>query len=154
LFLRHALQVAELHTRLVEADRSRSIELLELAAEPSCWRSYTMANGQRCTLKPDSYVRLGAGDYEDSLWIEVDRGTEGSRALDGQLRQYVAYAASGIEQAEHGVFPRCLWTANTAERVAVIEACVNRLPGRARELFQVARFDDALAVITLTNASK
>jgi hypothetical protein len=40
LFVRHALQVSELHTQLVEADRSRSIELLELSAEPSCWRSY------------------------------------------------------------------------------------------------------------------
>jgi Replication-relaxation len=154
LFLRHTLQVAELHTRLIEADRSRSIELLELAPEPSCWRSYTMANGQRATLKPDSYVRLGAGDYEDSLWIEVDMGTEGSRALEGQLRQYVAYAASGIEQAERGVFPRCLWTANTAERVAVIEACIRRLPGQAHELFQVAGFEDAIAVMTSTKNSE
>jgi hypothetical protein len=38
-FLNHALAVAELHTLLIEADRSRRFELLELSAEPSSWRS-------------------------------------------------------------------------------------------------------------------
>src|SRR4029077_2182347 len=38
LFLRHTLQVAELHTRLVEGDRARRFELLELSSEPACWR--------------------------------------------------------------------------------------------------------------------
>ncbi|MFZ1155555.1 MAG: replication-relaxation family protein [Solirubrobacteraceae bacterium] len=150
LFLGHTLQVAELHTLLIEADRSRRFELLELAGEPACWRSYKAANGQRCTLKPDSYARLGIGAWEHSLWFEVDRGTEGSRALDSQLRRYVAYHASGSEQTERGVFPKTLWLTNTPERVGVIEGCVNRLPMQAQELFQVASFDDALNLITAT----
>ncbi len=40
LFVRHALQVSELHTLLTESDRSHSVELLELAGEPTCWRSF------------------------------------------------------------------------------------------------------------------
>jgi hypothetical protein len=151
LFLRHSLQVAELHVRLIEGDRSRSIELLKLDSEPSCWRSYEMANGQRSTLKPDSYVRLGVGAYEDSYLIEIDRGTEGSRALERQLRQYVAYHASGVEQAAHGVFPRSLWLSTTAERVGVIEGCVGRLPAPAGELFQVAEFGEVMQAITEGN---
>jgi hypothetical protein len=153
LFLRHTLQVAELHTLLVEADRSRHIELLELASEPACWRSYMAANGQRCTLKPDSYVRLGIGAWEHSHWFEVDRGTEGSHALESQLRRYVACHASGQEQVERGVFPKTLWLANTAERVSAIEGCVNRLPIQAKALFQVARFDEALSLITATESN-
>lgn len=144
LFLRHALAVAELHTTLVENDRSRSIELLELSAEPSCWRQYDGLGGQRLTLKPDSYARLGAGDYEDSFFIEVDRGTEGSRAIGGQLAQYLAYFASGQEQAERGVFPRTLWLAPDDQRVGVISGCVYALDGPERELFEVARFDQAV----------
>jgi hypothetical protein len=147
LFLHHTLHIAELHTRLTEADRSRRIELLELTAEPACWRRLRGNGNQRLILKPDSYIRLGVGDFEDSYFIEVDRGTEGSRALDGQLRQYVAYHLSGVDQAERGVFPRVLWLANTAERVAVIEAGVGRVPAAAGALFQVARFDEALAVM-------
>lgn len=153
LFLRHSLAVAELHTLLTEADRSRRVELLALTAEPSCWRSFDSLSGQ-ATLKPDSYVRLGVGDYEDSYFIEVDRGTEGSRAIERQLSAYAAYHTSGREQAERGVFPKTLWLTPTAERVKVIEGCVQRLPTATRELFQVARFDQALTVITNTKNSE
>jgi hypothetical protein len=148
LFLNHSLQVAELHTLLVEADRSRRVELLELAAEPACWRSYGGTHGQRCTLKPDSYVRLGAGAYEDSYFIEVDMGTEGSRALERKLRDYLAYEASGIEQAARGVFPKTLWLAPDAERAKAIEDCIARLLRSARELFAVALFTDAVRAVS------
>jgi len=152
LFLGHCLQVAELHTLLVEADRSGRIELLELRAEPACWRSYGGVGAQRATLKPDSYARLGAGDFEDSFFLEVDRGTEGSRALDRQLKLYLDYEASGQEQAERGVFPKTLWLAPSAERVTTIEGCIARLPLAARELFEVALFADAVRVVSNTMA--
>jgi len=145
LFVNHALQVAELHTLLIEADRARQVELLELIAEPACWRSYGGVGAQRdATLKPDSFVRLGAGEFEDSYFIEVDMGTEGSRAVDRQLRAYVAYQGSGKEQAERGVFPKTLWLAPDSGRVSVLEGCVRRLPRSARELFQVAPFTAAI----------
>ncbi len=147
LFVHHALQVAELHAELVEADRSRRIELLELAAEPACWRAFGGVQGQRRTLKPDSYVRLGVGPWEYSHFIEIDRGTEGSRALLRQMALYVTYHASGQEQAEHGVFPRTLWLAPDARRVEVIEGCVHAVAAPSRELFLVARFSDALCIM-------
>jgi Replication-relaxation len=150
LFVRHALRVSELHTLLIESDRSRSVELLELACEPTCWRSFSGVSGQRQTLKPDSYVRLGNGPYEDSYFIEVDNGTEGSRALERQLQSYVAYAGSGVEQRERGVFPLTLWLAPDGKRVEAIVGSVQRQPTQARELFQVARFDQALPVMRHT----
>ncbi|HST54328.1 MAG TPA: replication-relaxation family protein [Solirubrobacteraceae bacterium] len=148
LFVRHALQVAELHTLLVEADRSRRFELLELRAEPACWRSWSGVGAQQPRLKPDSYVRLGVGAYEDSYFVEVDRGTEGSRALERQLQLYCAYAASGQEQAAHQVFPSVLWLVPNQQRVEAIEGCVGRQPGDMAGLFRVARFDTALHVMT------
>jgi Replication-relaxation len=147
LFVRHRLQVAELHTRLIEFDRSRSIELLELTAEPACWRTYGGSGNLRQVLKPDSYVRLGVGDYEDSYFIEVDLATEGSRALSGQLQRYLDYYASGEEQAERGVFPKALWLAPSDQRVSVIEDCIGRVPLAGQGLFQAARFDQALATL-------
>lgn len=148
LFVRHALMVSELHSLLVERDRSRSFELLELTAEPSCWRKYDGLGGQRQTLKPDSYARLGIGKYEYSYFIEVDMGTEGSRALERQLRLYVAYHRTGQEQAEHDVFPQVLWLTPNERRAAVIADSVQRLPTADRELFQVARFDRASDAMT------
>lgn len=147
LFLRHALAVAELHVRLIEADRSRRFELLELASEPSCWRRYDGPHGQRAILKPDSYVRVGVGSFEDSYFLEVDRGTEGSRAILGQLGRYVAYHDSGHEQAEQGVFPLVLWLAENARRADVIAECVAGLPEPTRELFRVALFEQAVEIM-------
>lgn len=150
MFLAHALQVAELHTQLVEADRSRRLEMLELSAEPACWRSYGGVGAQASVLKPDSYLRLGAGDFEFVYFIEVDMGTEGSRAVERQLRRYLDYEASGKEQLKRGVFPKVLWLAVTPERVDAIRACIERLPSGARELFQVELFTDVVQVISDT----
>lgn len=151
LFLRHALVVAELHARLVEADRSRRLELLELRAEPACWRTHSGIGPQRLILKPDSYLRLGAGDFELSYFIEVDLGSEGMGALSRQLRAYAAYFESGREQAERGVFPKVLWVAPDEKRVEAIRECVKRLPRPARELFQVELFADAVSVVGNTS---
>lgn len=151
LFLSHALAVAELHTRLIEADRAGRLELLELSAEPACWRNYGGVGAQRSTLKPDSFLRLGVGEYEDSYFIEVDRGSEGSRALDRQLRAYAAYFDSAREQTERGVFPKTLWLVPDDRRVSAIEDCVLRLPREKRELFQVGLFADAVSVVSNTS---
>jgi hypothetical protein len=140
LFVDHALQVAELHTLLTEADRARRIELLQLNSD-SPWRCYGGAAGPKRILKPDSYVRLGVGEYEDSYFIEVDMGTEGSRALAGKLRQTAEYKATGLEQAKHGVFPLTVWLTPDAKRAADIEACIERLPPSAQRLFLVTPFD-------------
>ncbi len=154
LFVRHALQVAELHTRLVEADRSGSFELLELSGEPACWRSYGGLAAQRQMLKPDSYVRLGLGAYEDSYFIEVDRGTEGSRALERQLQLYAAYHGSGAEQAERNVFPRVLWLAPDERRASVIAEPVAGLGEPERDLFRVAVFDQVLDAMVPADATQ
>lgn len=139
LFVAHALQVAELHALLVEADRQGRIELIELSGEAAARRSYGGPLGPR-VLKPDSYVRLGAGDFEFVYFIEVDQGTEGSRALISKLRQYVEYEASGIEQAERSVFPLTVWLTPDVKRAEVIEDCIERLPRPSHELFAVAPF--------------
>jgi hypothetical protein len=154
LFLAHALQVAELHTQLIEADRSRRIELLDLSAEPACWRSYGGIGAQGVILKPDSYLRLGAGEFEFVFFIEVDMGTEGSRAIERQLRRYLDYEASRKEQAAHGVFPKTLWLALGDERVDAIRACVKGLPSGSRELFQVELFADGVQAVSDTSSGE
>jgi Replication-relaxation len=150
LFLRHALAVAELHARLIEADRKRRLELLELRAEPACWRRHGLMGVHSSILKPDSFLRLGAGDFELSYFIEVDLGSEGVGALTRQLKAYAAYYETGREQAEHGVFPKVLWLAPDERRAEAIRECVKRLPRPARELFQVELFADAVSVVSNT----
>jgi hypothetical protein len=155
-FLNHALAVAELHTLLIEADRSRRFELLELSAEPSCWRSYGGTGTQRpLTLKPDSYIRLGVGEFEDSYFVELDRGTEGTKTIERKLKEYVAYEASGAEQDQRGVFPRVLWLTPDAGRAEGIAGSVRGLARAKRKLFAVSQFKDAIeAVATPDSVAK
>jgi hypothetical protein len=68
--------------------------------------------------------------------------------LERQLQLYVAYYDSGAEQSGRGVFPRTLWLAPTEKRAEVIEDSAARLPAAAHELFQVARFDQAITALT------
>jgi hypothetical protein len=144
LFLRHTLAVAELHTRLTEGDRAGRFELLTLDNEPACWRQWDGLAGQGAVLKPDSFVRLGLGPYEDNYFIEVDRGTEGSRALDRQVGAYVAYYQSGREQTDYGVFPKVLWMVPDRTRSAALGDVIAGLSSDERALFTVALFADAV----------
>ncbi|MBS1862349.1 MAG: replication-relaxation family protein [Actinobacteria bacterium] len=145
LFIAHALDVAEVHVLLVEADRGGRLELLERSAEPACWRSFGGIGGSASSrLKPDSFVRFNAGEFEHSVFIEVDRGTEGSRTIQRKLGAYLAYHRLGIEQERFGVFPKVQWLAPTPSRVDFIEAEIEQLPGRGRELFGVAGLSDAV----------
>ncbi len=152
LFVRHALAIAELHVRLVESDRAKRFELLELTAEPNSWRSYVVFGGQRLRLKPDCFVRIASGSWEDSFFVEVDRGTEGSTALERKLRQYLDYYRTGTEQAERGVFPKVLWLVPNARRVEALVDTAARLPADSWRLFQVVPFEAALDVIAGSDA--
>jgi len=145
----HAVAVAEVHVLLVEADRGGRLELVERIAEPGCWRSYAgIGNFASSQLKPDSFVRFAIEDYEYSVFIEVDMGTEGSRTIGRKLGSYLSYHRLGIEQERFGVFPKVQWLTTTASRIDFLEAEIEQLPGSGRELFGVALLGDAAKAIT------
>jgi hypothetical protein len=98
-------------------------------------------------LKPDAFVRVGVGAYEDRWFIEVDLGTESRGVIAGKLRTYRDYYLNGSEQADSGVFPRVLWLTDTAAREDVLKCEVERLPEDAREVFSVGQLVDAVAVL-------
>lgn len=149
-FQDHVLNVAEVYTRLAEAERGGQIELLAFDAEPACWRGFPGIGGQAVTLKPDAYVRLGIGDLERSAFIEVDRGTESAPTLARKCGVYVAYWRSGSEQAKHDVFPSVVWLASNARGADRIAGVLHRLPRDAQHLFEVALLADAVPVLTMT----
>lgn len=145
-FLAHLLAVTELYVQLVEADRAGRLELLDFATEPHCWRRFTGAGGEVVTLKPDAIVRTALGRYEDSRFVEVDRGSESPATLARKLDVYRAYWSSGREQAAHDVFPGVLVLVPDDRRLQVVVDVAARQPAQAWPLFQVARFDQAMEV--------
>jgi hypothetical protein len=85
LHLAHTLATTELALLLKEADQTGELELIEAQQEPACWRSYPTVLGSQRVLKPDLFIRLGAGEQEDRWFAEVDLGSEsvGAAACTG-----------------------------------------------------------------------
>jgi hypothetical protein len=146
-YVRHTLAVAETYVRLVEAQRAGRIELLAFDPEPVCWRSYIGRGGVRLVLKPDVFVRVGVGAYEDRYFVEVDCGSEGRGTLLRKSRGHVDYWRSGREQAEHGVFPKVLWITTTAARARLLAEVCASLPAESWRLFGVTTPERALDLL-------
>ena len=148
-FLAHQLAVTELFVQLTETSRDDVLEILDFDAEPASWRTFTGLGGSRTVLKPDSFVRLGLGEFEDSYFVEVDRATHSGPSVARKLTLYRRYWQTGREQHRRsGVFPKVLvLVPSEARRAALVDIAAGQ-PADSWPLFQIARYDDALAVLT------
>ena len=147
-YVRHRLAVSELYVQLRHAQAGGELELLAFEAEPDCWRRSMDGLGGAVMLKPDAYVRLGMGAYEDRCFIEVDLGSESRTVIAAKLRAYLDYFHSGAEQAASGVFPRVIWLSDTEVRRAALVEVASRLPAEHWRLFAVSTLDQAVEVLT------
>jgi hypothetical protein len=146
-YVRHRLAVSELYVQSRLADRDGRLDLLAFDVEPDCWRAYVDGFGGQVLLKPDAFVRVGLGAYEERCFVEVDLASESRAVIARKSRAYLDYFNSGQEQAAHGVFPRVVWlTATEERRAALVEVC-SRLPAEAWRLFTVATLDRGVDVI-------
>lgn len=146
-FVRHRLATSELYVVARERERAGDLDLLAFDVEPDCWRGSLDALGARTTLKPDAFLRVGVGAYEDRWFVEVDLGTESRTVLAGKLQAYLDYFHSGSEQDTHGVFPRVLLlTVAEARKAAIVNLCAG-LPDEYWPLFAVNLLERGLDVI-------
>jgi hypothetical protein len=147
-YVDHRLAVSEVYVKLFQAERGGGLDVLSFAAEPDCWRPYIDRFGGQTTLKPDAYVHLGVGAFEERAFVEVDLGTESRSVITAKARAYWDYFRSGAEQAAHGIFPRVTFLTNDeARRGSVAEACA-RLPAEAWQLFAVVQLDQAVDLLS------
>jgi hypothetical protein len=146
-WMAHTLAVSDLYVRLREAERAGRVELLAFDTEPACWRRYTRLGGAAGVLKPDAYLRLGVGEFEDSFFIEVDMGTERRGQLTRQHHAYREYFRAGVEQTNTGVFPGVLWVVPDTQRMALLSDIHRRLPEQTRRLFTATSSEQALDVL-------
>jgi hypothetical protein len=143
----HTLAVGDLYVALRAAERAGRVELLSFDTEPACWRRFARLGGATGTLKPDAYMRLGNGEFEDSFLIEVDLGTEHRGQLTRQHHAYSEYFRSGIEQARSGVFPSVLWIVPDERRLALLTDIHRGLPEPVRRLFTATTSERALTAL-------
>lgn len=142
----HRLAVSDLYVMLRQAEREGRIELLAFDGEPAAWRRYTRLGGAPGVLKPDAFIRLGVGEYEDSFFAEVDLGSERRGQLLRQHRAYGEYFRSGVEQSNTGIFPAVVWIVPDAKRAALFEDIERGLPEQLQALFTIVTSENALAV--------
>lgn len=147
LHLAHTLATTELAVQLTEAERAGDLEVIEIQPEPACWRSFPGLGGARRVLKPDLFVRLGAGALEDRWMIEVDLGSESGRTLARKAAVYREHYRSGREQHDHGTYPRVLWTAPDGQRVEQIQSILDAQSTELRRLHSVRSFDEVIAFL-------
>jgi hypothetical protein len=143
-FVRHTLAITELVVGLHAADLAGDLDLIELQTEPRCWRSFVGLMGARLTLKPDLFVRVGSGAFEDRWWIEVDLATEAGPTVLSKAKVYLSHFRSGEEQRLHGVYPRVVWAVPDERRAEQVTAALCDLSRGAQRLFSVWLYDEVV----------
>lgn len=134
--LAHALTVSQLYTDLTLGSTA-AVRLSEFDGEPACWRTFTGSGGSRLILKPDAWVAIENGEFEDQAFIEVDRSTESLTRILDKARLYIRYWQTGTEQHESGMFPIVAWLVPDQRRADQIRDVLTRLPEANQEIFTV-----------------
>jgi hypothetical protein len=133
-FANHTLAISQLAVDLMVASRQESLEIVDLQAEPRCWRHFSGFGGQN-VLRPDLFVSLETGDNEHRWFIEVDLGTEHVPTLLRKCQVYLRYYQSGIEQGQHDVFPRVCWVLPNERRLEQLDRPLSRTNNLVKGLF-------------------
>lgn len=144
LFVAHTVAITELYVRLVEAARTNRGVVGSFHGEPQCWRDFLGRGGARLVLKPDAYLRLSSGQYDDHWFVEIDCGTEAPSTLERKAAVYRSYWSTGRETARIGVFPKVVFFVPDTKRLQVLVDVFSRQPADAWQLFSVALFEDAI----------
>ncbi len=142
-FVRHTIECGEVFVRLTETARAARFELLEYQSEPGCWREFTGAFGQACWLKPDGFVQIGIGAFEERAFVEVDLSTHGRAAIRRKLGIYDAFLSSGHQDA----FSRVLWLVIDVQRRDWLRALIGELPPERAAVHQVELLDDLVPAL-------
>ncbi|HEX8206502.1 MAG TPA: replication-relaxation family protein [Solirubrobacteraceae bacterium] len=143
-YVAHTLVITELLVRMHEATSTGGLEVIEYQTEPRCWRGFIGAMGARLILKPDLFLRTGAGALEDRWFLEVDCATESAATIARKAKLYVIHYRSGDEQQRAGVYPHVVWTAPHEGRAKQVRAALRRLPPAAQRLFMVWLYDESV----------
>jgi Replication-relaxation len=142
-FMAHTLAIGDIAVALRERAFAGRFELLELAAEPACWRPFTAPGGIPITLKPDLTVVTADARTETHSFVEIDCGTEHLPVLIRKCRLYQQYFATGIEQQARGLFPAVVWLVPTTKRADAIRAAITADGALDTSLFWVALAEQA-----------
>lgn len=143
-YVAHTLACTEMVVRLHAADARGELEVIAVQHEPRSWRYFLGPMAARLVVRPDLFLRIGAGPLEDRWFVEIDLGTEHKSTIAAKAAGYLAHFRSGAEQHEHSVYPRVLWTTPDTVRTQQLRKVFGRQTAQLQSLFSVCRFDEAI----------
>lgn len=153
VFTAHTLAIAETAVSLKEQANAGRFELLELAPEPDCWRTFSGTGTSVVTLKPDLLVVTADQRTETHSFAEIDLGTEHTPALLRKCHTYQQYARTGIEQDKRGLFPAVVWIIPTIKRATTLREAIIAERTLDPELFWVISPEQTLEQLAPYRAS-
>ena len=145
-FLAHTLAVADFAATTREQEMANQFDVLELDAEPACWRPFQGLAGV-VTLKPDHFMVIANEDVEAHAFVEIDCSTEHLPAVIKKCRTYQQYRQTGSEQAKSAVFPAVLWVAPDATRAGKLRAAIRRERDLPPDLFTICEASEVPQVL-------
>ena len=147
-FLQHCLAIGDVHLGLRALQDKPTVQFVNVQLEPAAWRRHTGMGGEPRWLQPDLAATVTSSQWVDRWFIEVDLGTESLPTLLRKCGQYETYRASGIEQADHGVFPLVLWFFTKPQRAERLAQAVARSPRLTPALYRYASPETLTQVLT------
>lgn len=145
LFTAHTLAVAELAVAIITTSRAGHFSIEQLQTEPANWRTFLGPGGETIWLKPDLYVVTSTQDYEDHYFVEVDLSTEHMPKILAKSRTYQDYSATGLYQAEHGLYPAVAWISEQQARRTALAAAIRNTRQLPPELFTIHNAESFVA---------
>ncbi|MHB8242647.1 MAG: replication-relaxation family protein [Solirubrobacteraceae bacterium] len=146
-FVDHTLATAQLVVDVTVASRRGQLDMVEIQAEPACWREFGRMGGRQ-VLRPDAFFSLGVGEYELRWFVEVDRASESLPVVVRKCRLYADYYQAGVEQARGGVFPRVCWVVPDEVRAEHVRRAIARDAQLPAGLFVVTTNEQALMALS------
>lgn len=147
-FLEHTLAVTELRVQLTELQDSGQLRITRVQTEPDCWRRVLEPGGQARFLRPDLFVTLRVGAYDDAWFLEADCDTESPAEIIQKCHRYQRYQAAGTEQATLGMFPAVCWVVPTLKRAEQLRRYLDANPGLDPRVFTVCTVNEFASRMT------
>lgn len=93
LGIRHALFVSDVHVRLLQLTRVRSLALASWQEGPPLWDSVLTSSNVRIPIRPDALFTIAwpAGKGRAHFFLEADRGTMAHSRMREKITGYAAY---------------------------------------------------------------
>jgi hypothetical protein len=146
-FTAHTLAVADIAVQVFEATYRDDFDLLELEAEPECWREFQNSVGGREWLKPDLFLVTANAEVESHAFVELDLATEHLPAVLRKCETYHRYRQTGQEQTARDLFPAVVWIVPTQARAEKVRSAIRDHPTLTPDMFIITTPDQALTVL-------